>query len=311
MNSIAICIVTYNHEKYIAQAIESVLEQKCNTKYTIFIGEDCSTDNTREICLEYKNKYPEKIELVLYEQNQGLVKNTLTLLKMIWDAGYSYVAMLDGDDYWIDENKLQKQFDFLDQNQDYGLVHTNNDILWTEIEHKEHVNPLKGDVFHCIENFNVANCTVLFRVSLLQYIDFEDFVNRGLMSCDYVMYAVFAKYCKFGFLDDFTAVWRRGHSSVSNTNQIEKDIAYIENDICMWNYLGFLYPERFGHTEKESEAWRNFRTFNIAFRYKKFSLANKMVKLNNMQDREGLLFQIKKIVARNRLLFYLWVQLKV
>ena len=312
MNSIAICIATFNHEKYISQAIESVLMQEINAPFTIFIGEDCCTDKTREICLEYKNKYPEIFELVLSETNQGLVKNTINLLKRIKEDGYDYVAMLDGDDYWIDKNKLQKQYELFEKNGEVGLIHTNNDILWNDgsIERTIKDNPLNGYVFDSIENFNVANCSVMFRTSLLNYIDFDDFVNQGFMSCDYAMYAVFSKYTKFGFLDDYTAVWRRGHTSVSNPNSKHKDIAYIENDIRMWNYLGNRFPERFGHTDKEADAWRNFRIFNIAFRHKDYMLANSILKKNNMQTRNSFSFKIKKLAATNRLSFYLWGILK-
>jgi len=312
MNSIAVCIVTYNHEKYISQAIESVLVQETDAPFTIFIGEDFSTDKTREICLEYKNKYPEIFELILSETNQGLVKNTINQLKRIQDDGYDFVAMLDGDDYWIDKNKLQKQVELFVTNNEIGFIHTNNDILWDDgnIERTIKNSPLNGYVFESIENFNVANCSVMFRTSLLNYIDFDEFVSQGFMSCDYAMYAVFSKYTKFGFLDDYTAVWRRGHSSVSNPNSKVKDIAYIENDIRMWNYLGNRFPERFGHTEKDADAWRNFRIFNIAFRYKDYKLANSILKKNNMQGRNSLSFKIKKLAASNLLLFNLWVLLK-
>lgn len=312
MNSIAICVVTYNHEKYISQTIESVLKQNISIPIKIYIGEDCSTDKTREICLSFKQQYPDKIELVLSDTNLGLVRNTIQLLKIIQERGNDYVAMLDGDDYWIDEFKLQKQFDFLEQHKDCGLIHTNNDLLWDDIRIERHLkpNPLKGYVFDCIENFNVANCTVMFRTSLLQYIDFSEFVAQGFMSCDYVMYTVFSKYMNFGFIEDFTAVWRRGHSSVSNTNSKEKDIAYIDNDLRMWNYLGQKFPKRFGHSEKESEAWRNFRIFNIAFRYKDYELAKGIIKRKNMAGRNNYTFRLKKIAATNRCAFYIWCAIK-
>lgn len=312
MNSIAVCIITFNQEAFIIKAIESVLAQKFSESYKIFIGEDCSTDSTREICLSYKNKYPENIELVLNVQNLGLVQNTMSLLQKIKESNFKYIAMLDGDDYWIDKDKLQKQYDLLEQNEEIGLVHTNNELLWNEkdIEHKSKINSLKGNVFNNIENFNVANCTVMFRTLLLDYINFEEYMSQGFMSCDYVMYAIFSKYTQFGFLEDFTAVWRRGHISVSNLNDINKDIAYIDNDLRMWKYLGKLFPARFGHSEKEADAWRNFRTFNIAFRYKNYHLANKILKKRNMQERENVTFKIKKIMASNKVFFIIWCVFK-
>lgn len=312
MKAIAVCLVTYNHERYISQAIESVLSQKTSVPYKIFIGEDCSTDRTLDICWDYKNRYSNQIELLVSQENKGLVQNTLDLMKIIIEQGYSYIAMLDGDDYWIDNGKLQKQFDFLESYMAYGLIHTNNEILLenSRVERVIKVNPLHGYVFDRIEHFGIANCTVMFRTKLLKYIDFNEFVQQGFRSVDYVMYAIFSKYVQFAFIDDYTAVWRRGHDSVSNTNNKEQDIAYIENDINMWRYLGSVFPERFLFSEQSADKWRNFRKFNIAFRYRDFELANQIIRYQQMIERDNLIFKIKKAVARNRLLFNLWYFVK-
>jgi len=311
MDIIAICIVTYNHEQYIAQALDSVLAQKTEVPVKIFIGEDGSTDNTLNICKEYKIKYPDRIELLERKQNLGLVKNTLDIFSRIRRDGYKYIAMLDGDDYWIDENKLQKQYEYLEKNEDYGLIHTNCELRYGDrLERNAQLNPLQGDVFYRIEDFHVANCTVMFKTSLLEYIDFDEFESQGFFSCDYAMYAVFSKYTKYAFLDEFTAVWRRGHISISNTNSMGKDIAFIENDLRMWNYLGIKFPERFGHSQQEAEAWWNFRVFNIAFRYEDFSLANSILRLKNMQDRKTIMFRLKKIMATNKIFFFFWNKFK-
>lgn len=110
---VSILMVTYNHEEYIAQALESILMQDVNFNYEIIIGEDCSTDNTRQILLEYKEKYPDKIKLLLYDQNVGMLKNWRTVLE---SSSSKYNAILEGDDYWIDVNKLQMQIDLMEEN---------------------------------------------------------------------------------------------------------------------------------------------------------------------------------------------------
>lgn len=309
MKRVAICVITYNQENYIAQAIESVLMQNVSIPITIFIGEDCSADSTREICINYKDKYPDKIELILNNRNQGLVKNTNNILKRILELGYQYTAILDGDDYWTDEFKLQKEIDCLEQNPDYGFVHTNVVLLINNILVKNKAVIPQGDVFSQIGEFYIANCTVLFRTTLLNHIRFDDFVKNQFMSCDYVMYAVFAKYTKFRFLESFTAVWRRGHSSVSNSYNMNKDIAYIENDLWMWKYLDLLFPNRFGYNEIGANEYKDYREFNIAFRYKDFNLANKILKNRNLTKR-NFVFEIKKIAAMNKFFFYLWILLK-
>jgi glycosyltransferase involved in cell wall biosynthesis len=111
-------MITYNHEKFIAQAIESVMMQKTNFPIELIIGEDCSTDNTRAICIEYQKKYPKIIELQLPEINKGMTRNCIE--NMLAAKG-KYIALCEGDDYWTDPLKLQKQVDFLEANPDYSL----------------------------------------------------------------------------------------------------------------------------------------------------------------------------------------------
>src|SRR5688500_13476797 len=113
MVDVSVWITTYNHEKFIAEAIESVLRQQPSLSYEIVIGEDCSTDRTREIVLSYKEKYPDKIILYLPKQNTGMVQMTKKSYSFCTGR---YVAWLDGDDYWVDPFKLQKQVDFLEAN---------------------------------------------------------------------------------------------------------------------------------------------------------------------------------------------------
>jgi glycosyltransferase involved in cell wall biosynthesis len=115
---VSVLIVTYNHEKFIAKAIESALMQKTKFNYNIVIGEDYSTDKTREIVKKFKNKYPKKIKLLLNKKNLGMIKNRK---KTFLNCDGEYIALLDGDDYWTDKHKLQKQVNFLDKNPDFAI----------------------------------------------------------------------------------------------------------------------------------------------------------------------------------------------
>src|ERR1700739_2391661 len=110
---ISVCMITYNHEKYIAQAIESVLAQKTNFPVELVIGDDYSTDSTRKICLDYKKKHPDILKLRFPDKNMGMMPNFIANLK---ECDSRYIALLEGDDYWTDPYKLQKQFDFLEAN---------------------------------------------------------------------------------------------------------------------------------------------------------------------------------------------------
>lgn len=113
---LSIGMTVYNQEKYIARAIESILMQRVNFKYEIVIAEDCSTDRSREIVIEYAKRYPEVIRLILQEHNVGLREQSICLKKACRGI---YRAHLEGDDYWVAYDKLQKQIDFLETHPDY------------------------------------------------------------------------------------------------------------------------------------------------------------------------------------------------
>ena len=111
-----VCLIcTYNHKNSIAKAIESVLEQKTNFKFQIWVLDDASTDGTSDIIKEYADKYPEIVIPFINKTNKGASKNTFEVLKKV---NSKYFATLDGDDYWCDENKLQIQVDILENNPD-------------------------------------------------------------------------------------------------------------------------------------------------------------------------------------------------
>ena len=109
---VSVSLITYNHVKYIRQAVEGILMQQVNFSFDVIIADDFSTDGTREILTEYKNKFP-NIQLILQKENVGPAQNVIDLLSA---PQSKYVAYLEGDDFWTDPFKLQKQVDFLEAN---------------------------------------------------------------------------------------------------------------------------------------------------------------------------------------------------
>lgn len=114
-------MITYDQEDVIAQALDSVLIQEVDFRYQIVIGEDCSTDSTREILLGYKERYPDKITLVLHDKNVGMRNNSRSVSKRSEQINSKYIALLEGDDYWTDPKKLQIQVDAMENNPDCHL----------------------------------------------------------------------------------------------------------------------------------------------------------------------------------------------
>lgn len=123
---ISVKMITYNHARYISQAIECVLAQKTVFPFELVIGEDCSTDGTREIVFDYARRYPELIRVITTDQNVGMQKNS----NRTSDACQGkYIAYCEGDDYWHHPEKLQKQVAYLESHPECGLVCSDYDVL--------------------------------------------------------------------------------------------------------------------------------------------------------------------------------------
>ena len=120
---LSVVLIAYNHEPFIRKALDGILMQKVDFPYEIVVGEDCSTDRTRDVLREYAAKYPGRFRLLFREKNLG--RPTLNVYLTSMECRGRYLAYLEADDYWTDENKLQKQVDFLDSHPDYmGTTHS-------------------------------------------------------------------------------------------------------------------------------------------------------------------------------------------
>ena len=114
---LSVILITYNHEKYSEKALDSVLSQVTDFPFEIVIGDDCSPDDTKNIIREYRDKYPDIIRIVHREKNTG--RPTLNVYETTMKCRGDYLAYLEGDDYWTDSDKLQKQMDFLNEHPEY------------------------------------------------------------------------------------------------------------------------------------------------------------------------------------------------
>lgn len=127
---VSISCITYNHEPYIAQTLDGFLMQKTSFPFEILIHDDASTDRTADIIREYEKKFPNLIKPIYQKENQ--YSKGFTSVSATWNfprAKGKYIALCEGDDYWIDENKLQMQVDFLEANPEYGMCFHGAEIL--------------------------------------------------------------------------------------------------------------------------------------------------------------------------------------
>ena len=230
MNSplVSVCLITYNHKEFIEKAIDSVLMQKVNFDWELVIADDYSTDGTREIIAEYKNRYPNFIKLILQEKNVGPTPNWLKLIKT---PNCKYIAYLDGDDYWKDPYKIQKQVEFLEGNEEFSMCFTNSTIVdqneniikSSRVDEKNKKNTNQADI---LQGFVPPTNTVLYRNKYLQEIVacFPEITNG-----DYYVSVNMANYGPIGYLDSITAAYRiHPAGSWSNRDDDSRRIQYVK-----------------------------------------------------------------------------------
>lgn len=302
---VAVCLVTYNQEKYISQAIDSILKQKTNFPVTIFVGDDCSKDKTPCVLEKYQLQYPGRFCVLRTGKNVGVVENTYNVFKEIFlNSDYRYVAMLDGDDWWCDENKLQKQVDFMEANSDYAFVFTRIAVYNEKNKRYTHSksSTLKsGNLFHTLMHLGIPNCTVLHRVEFLKRVDWQEILSLNLLSCDYATNVCMASQGKVGYIDDETAVWRRCVNTVSSPSTREKALKYIDHEVRQGLWLAKIYPKTpYGDfTLNEAEMHRNNSIWQLALSRKDYVLL-RMVDFN-------LLNKPRPLYANNYLFFICYV----
>lgn len=142
MFDISVYLTTYYSEKYIRQALDSVFSQKTKHSFEVVVSDDGSKDKTIEILEEYKNKYPNNFRYEVNKENLGIPKN---IYKSRCMCKGKYIVNLDGDDYWIDDNKLEKQISFLEDNPQYDMVCTRFEFRVNDNNYPYDVAPKKDE----------------------------------------------------------------------------------------------------------------------------------------------------------------------
>lgn len=266
---VSVFIITYNQERTIAQTIESILMQEGDFSLELVIGEDCGTDNTREICKTYQQKYPEKITLLLHDTNQGLVKNFIDTIRL---CRGKFIGVCAGDDYWIDKQKIAKQLTFFDANPYFGAVTTSGYRLLVEKNKLvEGIAPLQpvsdGYVFDKTWRGGVyaMPLSLLFKAELLQFINFDEFISRKFSVEDVPMQAIMAKNTRFGHIPDLCVVYRVYNSSQTFINfNHPRYLYYHQGLVEIRRYLDELFPGEVEFSEQWAHDYMVYRRFLVA-----------------------------------------------
>lgn len=223
---VSVCLLTYNQEPYIARAIEGILAQKTDFEFELVIGEDGSIDGTAEICGEFSGRFPDKIRLfcrsradVIFVDGCPTARNNF--IRTLRACRGRYIAYCEGDDYWQDEKKLQKQVDFLRSHPEYGMVHTVADVYYQSKnrlkKYKGGYQPPEGDIYDALfYRMSIFSSSTCCRADLVGEGVAEIAENGSRwMSADIALWLVIAFRSQVHYMDEATIVYRilRGSAS--------------------------------------------------------------------------------------------------
>ena len=252
---VSISCITYNHCKYIKDAIEGFLMQRTNFPIEILIHDDASTDGTTDIIREYEQKYPDIIKPIYEKENQWNKGRRGSLVFNVPRAKGKYIAFCEGDDYWTDPYKLQKQVDFLEENPEYGMVHTDANYYYTENGllinnyHKyKNINCFSGNVYDLLikSEYPIITCTVVIRTEY--YKELLNNPNHFLMA-DTLIWLEIAYRTKIKYLDESTAVRNMLKESASNSKDINKILNFKISGYELYKYI----VNKYGCSSKTEE----------------------------------------------------------
>lgn len=245
---VQVVCITYKHEKYLAEALESFVRQKTNFPFEVLVGNDCSPDGTQAVIDTYVQKYPHIIKDIKRERNMGPTRNLVDLCKR---CTAPYIAFCEGDDYWIDECKLQKQYDYMESHPNVNFCFTRTKITFPEgwgIE--DYYKPVNGEILmpdsmpgaiikdtyrvhEMIDVMLAQTSSFFFRWNY--NLEIPEWYYGGILGDNPMLYMQLGEGIA-GFLPDVTSVYRRSEVGVFMTADKTEHFLKTRKE-----YVRFLY----------------------------------------------------------------------
>ena len=244
---ISVCMITYGHEQYIRQAIDGVLMQECDYEIELIIADDKSPDDTKKVVAEIVNNHPNGnwIKYTKHKENKGVVENFIWALNQCTGK---YIALCEGDDYWTDPLKLQKQVDFMEANEEYGLICGKANKYFQERNEFDGFFgvPEAENYETAILAFNdvVTASTLIRKDKLLEcQNDCQDLMQKNLF-IDTTMWYWFAYNSKIKFVDEISVVYRVLEESASHTKDPERRLELDMKFMYIKQHFLLKYPPK-------------------------------------------------------------------
>lgn len=291
---LSILCITYNHEKFIRDTLEGFITQKTNFLFEVLIHDDASTDNTVNIIREYEKQYPDIIKPIYQKENQYSKGVSISKTFNFPRVKGEYVAMCEGDDYWIDHCKLQKQVDFLDKNLDYNICFHPVREIYENNSHEPEIFPSDYKKLSkqtlglpdLLENNFISTSSVVYRWILKNQ---EDLFPTGIMPGDWFLHLLHAQKGKICCLLDIMSVYRR-HSGGVWWNAGKNDNFFIQHGIKFIKFYQMV--EKQFHCSKQLDI--DLVAFETIFAYLKHSDFDKIKQFTQIYPELYKRFLIKE-----------------
>jgi len=267
---VSVNMITYNHGAYLAEAIEGVVAQKTDFPIELIIGEDCSTDNTREIALDYQRRYPHLIRVIYSDKNVGMQKNGARTQAR---ARGKYIATCEGDDYWTDNYKIAKQVDFLEKNRNYSACSHHCFIVDGNNKKISKTNFISTPSILYIEDIlkekkqETRTCSLVYRKEFLPY-PWPEWALK-VYAVDNLIRVFMAEKGPIYVMKDYMACYRRHHGGVWSSLKGKQIYQYKLNDL---NILKQYLNNRF-------DSILRFRTDKLNYLFSRYIENNNVEKL--------------------------------
>ena len=241
---VSIVVITYNQEESLPVTLDSLLSQKTSFPFEIVVGDDCSKDGTRAVIADYAERFPGVVRPIYNERNLGILGNYVSTLSQ---CRGKYRSACAGDDYWNDPEKLQLQVDIMEKNPEIGLVYTDvyMDSVATGEQFVRKCHDPQADLFtQLLHGCFITAPTVCYRAELLQYVDFNEFLQLGFKMEDYPMWLTFSLHTKFFHLKRPTVTYRIDRGYINDAREVSLHaVKFDEGTTAIRLHFRNRYPE--------------------------------------------------------------------
>ena len=306
---VSVVIPSYNRSNTVSQTIQSIIDQNFDESFEIIIGDDCSTDNAREVLQEYRQKYPEIIRLIFHEQNIGLGANWATCVKA---AKGKYICNCDNDDYWHNPDKLRIQIDYMESHPDENVIITNHrnhnrdtGVITEEPAWIDRSVTLQQAFFQGKQRF--CNATIMYRAEFLRkHLNLDDFIKYQFTLQDWNTWVILSAYTDFTILPVSTATFGIETESITRPTKYENIEKRFKHEKICYKYVCDLFPNELPFNEREYEIYTLSVLLNLSYKKRDYKKAKQYAQAIKALNGGG----IKVKMAKNVVTFYLYVWLK-